>query len=304
MSATITEPGVYPDVDPAKYHDGLFPGSVSYSTLKLLLEEAGPAKYRAALDGPREEKRVFDLGTAFHAELLGKGSDRLVTITQEVANAYVTDEKKLLKVDPPTWATDAAKSARDAAYEAGLTPMLVKDREAIDAAVSALPGHITEWFTGGAAEVALLWDHPSGVQVRGQIDYLRDDAIVDLKTVRATDTRTLERQIWDLRYYMQAAAYQTAYGELTGHWLPYFIVAVDLANPYLSRVVEVTPLYLDVGRADLDRAIDAYIDCVTDGQWPAYPPKPAPVSPPPWATDAVADVTIDALENLIGETNE
>lgn len=301
---TIDKPGIYPDIPPETYHAGIFPNSVSYSTLKLLLDEAGPAKYRHALDGPRTEKRVFDLGTALHAELFGKGKERLTTITMDAANAYVTDEKKRLKVDPPTWATDAAKAARDAAYAQGLTPLLVKDREAIDRVATALPGHILEWFTGGTAEVAFLWDHPTGTPVRGQIDYLRDDAIVDLKTVRATDTRTLQRQIWDLRYYLQAATYQAAYAALTGNALPYYIVAVDLTAPHLSRVVEITDEYLDVGRSDLERAITTHRQCAESGQWPAYPPAPSPIDPPPWVTDRAAkreaNPTIEALENLLG----
>lgn len=283
---TIDKPGIYPDIPPETYHAGIFPNSVSYSTLKLLLDEAGPAKYRHALDGPRVEKKVFDLGTGLHALLLGKGKERL-----EVLNF-------------PDFRTKAAREARDAAYAAGRTPLLQKDMDAIEAVADAVPEHIRDWFTGGTAEVALLWDN-DGTLIRGQIDYLRDDAIVDLKTVRATDTRTLQRQIYDLRYYLQAAIYRTAYGELTGNWLPYYIVAIDLTAPHLSRAVEITDTYLEIGRADLDRAIGIYIDCTERGEWPAYDPEPAPINPPPWAnTDHQAEAEIAALEQLLGEGDQ
>lgn len=288
---TILEPGIYPDVDPAKYHDGLFPGSVSYSTLKLLLEEAGPAKYIAAITGPRTEKRVFDLGTALHAELLGKGKERLEII------------------DAADYRTKAAREARDAAYEAGKTPLLGKEAHHMEIVRDLLPGHILEWFTGGTAEVAFLWDHPTGTPIRGQIDYLRDDAIIDLKTIRATDTRTVERQVWDLRYYMQAATYQGGYHLLTGAYLPYYIVTVDLANPHLSRAFEVPDDYLQRGRDDLDRAISIYTECTASGDWPAYGSEPAPLQPPVWARNETADnqaaTEIAALETLLeGETND
>lgn len=300
----ITKPGIYPDVDPDDYHNGLFPDTVSYSTLKLLLEEAGPAKYKQALTGPRVEKRVFDLGTGLHALLLGKGEERLRVITQEVANSFVDDPKKLLKTDPPTWQTNAAKDARDTAYAEGMTPLLVKDMDALQAVADTVPDHIKEWFTDGTAEVAFRWEHSPDLHVRGQIDYLRDDMIVDLKTVRATDTRTLERQIFDLKYYLQAATYRTAYGHLTGNWLPYYIVAIDLANPHLSRVVEIAEAYLMEGANHLNKAISVYLECQANNDWPAYDPKPAPINPPPWLTQAQANAEIAALEQLLGDTNE
>lgn len=283
----ISDTGVYPDINPEAYHSGLFPDSVSYSTLKLLLDEAGPAKYRAAIDGPRTEKKVFDLGTGLHALLLGKGEERLQVL------------------DYPDWHPKAAREARDAAYAAGMTPLLQKDMDALEAVADAVPDHIKGWFTGGTPEVAMLYNHPAAVKVRGQIDYLRDDAIVDLKTVRATDTRTLQRQIYDLRYYLQAAIYRTAYGELTGNWLPYYIVAIDLAAPHLSRTVEITEEYLALGCADLDRAIDIYLDCTASGEWPAYDPEPTQINPPPWAQNILAETQaaaeIAALEQLLGE---
>lgn len=264
---TITEPGIYPDIPPETYHGGIFPNSVSYSTLKLLLDEAGPAKYRHALDSPRVEKKAFDLGTALHAELLGKGRERLEII------------------DAADYRTKAAREARDAAYAAGKTPLLPKDVQLLDEAAEGIPDHIKAVFQDGQAEVAMLYQHPAGINVRGQIDFLRTDAIVDLKTIQATDTRTIERQIWDYRYYLQAATYQLLHEELTGESLPYFIIAVELKPPYLARTITLSEEYMELGREHLAKAIDLYQTCAREDHWPGHPPTPTVIDPPIWAYD-------------------
>lgn len=277
--------GLY-DLDAATYHGDPIPGgSLSQSRAKVLLEEGGPARFRAAMTEPRVEKREFDEGTAVHALLLGKGGERLTIIEGE------------------SYRTKAAQEARDAAYAAGRTPLLTHQYAAVERIVKGVDPTIREMFTGGDAEVSMFWQHNSGLWLRGQMDYyIPGVAILDLKTMRDTTTRGFSRAVWDHRYYMQAAWYRRGVAALTGETLPYVIVGVEKAPPYLARAKELTEDYLAVGEAHMDQAIATYLHCVETDTWPGHPTTVEPLDPPPWASASVADATIAALESMIGET--
>lgn len=283
----ITGPGFY-DLPAAVYHSDPYKGgTLSQSETKILLDEGGPAKYRAQQDLPREEKNEWDLGTAAHALILGKGEEQLVVHQYE------------------DYRTKDAREARDAAYEAGKTPLKPQEWEATKALADAVPGHIRQLFTGGVAEQAMFWRHTTGQHLRGQMDYwVPGSYIADLKTINDSSMRSIEADVWRLRYYYQAAFYRRGVHALTGDWLPYFIVFVEKKAPFLSRVVEVTDDYLAVGEAHMDKALAIHAECTATGEWPGHSDTVHQLLPPPWAANAVADATIAALEDLIGETNE
>jgi hypothetical protein len=285
MTATITRPGLY-DLDAADYHgDPTDEGSLSQSRAKVLLDEGGPAKFHAALTEPRVEKREFDEGTAVHAVLLGKGGERLVHI------------------DGDNYRTKAAQEARDAAYTAGKTPMLTHQRQAVEKIVAGIPTEIRDLFRHGQAEVSMFWRDPSGLWLRGQMDYyIPGVGIIDLKTMRDTTNRAFTRAVWDHRYYMQAAWYRRGVEALTGELLPYIVVGVEKTAPYLSRAKRITEDYLAVGEAHMDQAIATYLHCVETETWPGHPTAIDDLDPPPWASADLAASTITALETLIGDT--
>ena len=279
---SVEAPGLY-DLEAAEYHaDPIAEGSLSQSRAKVLLEEGGPAKFKAAQDGPRVEKKEFDEGTAVHALLLGKGQERLEL------------------VDADDYRTKAAQDARDAAYAAGKTPLLPKQLAAVRRIVDQVNPAIREMFTEGDAEVSMFWQHASGLWLRGQADYyIPGVAILDLKTMRDTSNRAFSRAVWDHRYYMQAAWYRRGVEALTGERLPYIIVGVEKTAPYLARAKVLTEDYLAVGEAHMDQAIATYLHCTETGHWPGHPTDVEPLAPPPWADTYLADATITALEALL-----
>lgn len=282
----ITEPGLY-DLPAAEYHADPVPeGSLSQSRAKVLLDEGGPAKFKAAESEPRVEKREFDLGTTVHALVLGKGEERIVVI------------------DAPDRRKQATKDAIEAAYAEGKTPVLTKEMDRARRVAASLPAWVRDLFTGGQPEVSMFWQHASGLWLRGQMDYYHPaERIVDLKTMRDTSERGFRRAVWDHRYYMQAAWYRRGVEHLTGELLPYLIVGVETEPPYLVRVKRISEDYLAVGEAHMDEAISTYLHCTETGQWPGHPEGIETLTPPPWAADDLAEDTIAALEQLIeGDT--
>lgn len=279
----ITKPGLY-DLPAAVYHsDPTEHGSLSQSRAKVLLDEGGPALFKLAESQPRDLKPAFDIGTAAHALILGKGSEQLAV------------------VDADSWRTKAAQAARAEAYAAGQTPLLTKEMAAVQELADSLNPELADLFTGGKPEVAMFWPHESGQWLRGQIDYLRDDMIIDLKTMRDVSTRGFDRAVWDHRYYLQAAWYRQGLAELTGETLPYIIVGIDKTTG-LSQARVMSEEYLTLGEAHMDRAINIYLECVAANHWPGMPVNGAPLNPPSWAATDLAAAALTELEALLGET--
>lgn len=281
----ITKPGLY-DVPASAYFGGAIPGAVSQSSLKTILDgEAGPARFRYLADNPPAPKDAWDLGTTVHALRLGKGREQI----------------RILDYD--SYRTNAAKAERDQARAQGFTPMLQAEFDKAQALADGVPGWVGELLTGGHPEVAAV-DVVDGLTVKGQLDYLLPDRIIDLKTAADIRCRAFGRSVWNFGYFFQAALYRLLVERLTGKLLPYFVLAIETSGPPLARIFEIDNDYLAVGEQQVLKALDLYKQCVETGEWPGYSPEPATLDAPPWAADEVAEMTITELENLIGENNE
>jgi hypothetical protein len=97
------------------------------------------------------------------------------------------------------------------------TPIPAQDWRDIQTDMQRLQGspEIADLFTGGAAEVSILWTCPdSGSRMKARVDYLKPEMIVDLKTFQNASGKRLDQCVTDAfrynRYYTQAALYWTA----------------------------------------------------------------------------------------------
>lgn len=97
-----------------------------------------------------------------------------------------------------------------------------------------------------------------GIPHRGIIDGIGSWFMLDLKTTSSVHHYMLERNIYDQKYYMQAAIYQRA-AHLMGYDHDcYFIVAVESAAPHHVQVVELEPHYIARGHLEWERLIERY----------------------------------------------
>ena len=203
MTATttpvITAPGVY-DLDEADYHRDPVPGgSLSFSSAKRLLPPSCPALFAHEREHGRPNKATFDFGHAAHAAVLGVGAPLAV-------------------IDAPDWRSKAAREERDAAYAAGLTPVLADEAAQVDGMVAALRRHPTASAlldpTCGKAEQSLFRQEPRhGVWLRSRVDWLGEpDAdghliLADYKTTVSADPGAISRTVATYGYHAQHAWY-------------------------------------------------------------------------------------------------
>ena len=93
---------------------------------------------------------------------------------------------------------------------------------------------------------------------RGIIDGLGKWFMLDLKTTMNVSHWSLQRTIYDMKYYMQAAIYQRA-AELMGiDAQTYFIVAVENSAPHHVQVVELEPHYIARGHMEWEKLLNMY----------------------------------------------
>lgn len=97
-----------------------------------------------------------------------------------------------------------------------------------------------------------------GIPHRGIIDGLNSWCIFDLKVTQRVDHHSLQRTIWDMKYYLQAAIYERA--AILNGWEPeaYFIIAVESSAPHHVNVVELEPHYIARGHLEWERLLEKY----------------------------------------------
>jgi hypothetical protein len=225
-------------------------------------------------------KAAFDLGTACHDMLLEGGT------------------RKIQVIEASDWRTKTAKEARDAAYDAGLVPLLPKQADQVHAMSEATMRFIehTELagiFDKGLPEQTLIskWN---GIWLRGRTDWLTTDRkiIVDYKTVgqSANPADFARTALFGMGHDIQAAMYQMLNGLTGGPTDAAFIWLVqETAPPYACSVVGASPAIFDVGEAKLMTCISAWETGIKTNTWPGYDSRIAYPDIPPWELSKVEE---------------
>lgn len=251
MTATIERAlpveGLHDDIPEQEYHAD--PGSLSSTGAKTILYQ-GPRAFQHAQANP-VHKDAYDIGNVVHALILGVGDYEVL--------------------DFPDYRTKVAQQARDEAREGGKTPILPRDLAPAEAMRDAVyDNSMAAWLLGAGRPEVSLWatDPETGVLMRGRIDWLRDNAFVDVKTSKdPTDPRSYARTAWKLGYHVQAAWYQRLL-RLNGLDLPPLWIAVHKTEPHETYVHQPDADMLAIGHAEVDRALHLYASCQASGRWP------------------------------------
>lgn len=277
---TITEPGIYDGVDEIAYHsdraiDPAFGPSLSASGAKTLIHSSAE-RYAYEREHGSVGSKTMDMGTLVHTIVLRSHDERIVVQPYDSLRSKPAQE----------WA-----AAREAEGRIIVTHKQVRQAIAVAKAIRSHPlaGAI---FSTGRPEVTLYWreevEHLDGsssvITCRARVDWLRDEALVDLKTVSrygSSEPRTFGRQAASLDYPMSAAHYSDGWHALTGVALPFVTVTVELEPPYFITVGTYHAADLDAGRARMARAKTEFATREASGQW-ADEPQVVTIPVPEW----------------------
>lgn len=261
MTLTV---GIHDDVPELDYHAD---PALSASGAKTLLHS--PARFAWERENGTKASDAMDLGTLVHTLVLRSRDKRLVVCPFDSMRTKAAQE----------WAEQMAAERRIV-----VTHKQVRQAIAIAKAVRAHPlaGAI---FTDGRPEVTLVWDDPeTGVRMRGRIDWLRANAIVDLKTVGrygGSELGMFGRQAANLDYPMSAANYVAGVAALTGETLPFITVTVEVEPPYFITVGVYDEADLLEGHGRMREAIEEFARRSESGVW-IDPPQIETIPIPGW----------------------
>jgi hypothetical protein len=274
MTAPVEEFVITPGVHQIPHDVYKATPALSFSGARKLLPPYAPAIYRWEQDNPVHTD-AFDLGLAAHAVVLGDGAPIVV-------------------VDADGWRTNAAKAAKQEAYEQGAIPLLTAQFELVENMAAAVRAHPLASKlldpNSGKAEQSIFWqDKETGVWCRCRADWLRHKVegrrliVVDFKTARSAHPEKFAKSAMDYGYHQQAWWYTDGVRAVGLDDDPAFVfVVVQSSPPHLVSVVELDEPSLSVGMNLSRIARLTYRDCLESGQWPGYSEQVELVSLPAW----------------------
>jgi hypothetical protein len=280
----ITEPGVY-DLPAEVYHaDPVVGGSLSSTGARLLLPPSCPALFKHRQDNPEPHKRVFDFGSAAHAEVLGIG-------------------RPLHVIDAADYRTKAAQQAKRDAYAADEIPILAREYVQVQEMADAIRAHPIAGALldplGGNGERTLVWeDRATGVMRRAMLDWLpqhqqgRRLIVPDYKTAVSAEPEALRKAIANYQLYQQAEWYRAGVRALGlgGDLEPAFVFIFQMKTaPYLVTVAELGRDEQMWGDRMNRSALDLYRRCTDTGRWPGYADDVIELELPMYAKRALED---------------
>jgi hypothetical protein len=277
MIPLINKPGIY-DLTSDVYHGNctVQPALTSTGARDLVRECPAYFWHRSALNPKREDirKRHFDIGTAGHFLILEPALfDKLVAV-----------------IDADNYQTKLAKKARDAAYDAGLTPILERERDDLLAMRHALMQDETarHAFTDGQVEKSLVWqDKETGVWCKCRPDFLPDHTryMTDYKTATTANPDKFSKAIHEYGYHIQAAWYLDGVEAVLGERPKRFCFIVQSKEaPYIVTPCWIDDASLEMGAAYCRKARELFATCLLAGEWPSYTAgRSVTVGLPPYA---------------------
>lgn len=244
--------------------------ALSASTAKQLLKS--PAHYLASLANPKEPTAAMRLGTLCH------------TLVFEPDN-FAKEFAIMPKVDKRTKFGKEAAASFEADNEGKIILDEYQYEKARAIADSALAHPlVTEYMTGGDAEVTMLWEQYA-IPCKARVDYLCGDVIFDLKTCQDASPEGFARQIGAFQYHLQAAHYANGYQAITGKPLDRFVfIAVESEPPYATGVYVINSTGLQSGRGFMAKAAKAFKQAQQPEKVKAtYSPDLVELNLPNWA---------------------
>lgn len=272
-------PGIY-DMPMAEYL--ALPALSSGMCQKLLAQSPLHAWIDSAFNPNREQdnSKVADIGTTMHDLLLG-GEGKIVVINPQ---DHPTEKDGKFASG---WTNKSIRAARDKAYAAGKTPILLAAHQKVELAVNAAREYVAHSeisgvFDSGKAEQTIIWEE-NGVLCKARPDWLTADCRVCLSY--KTTSGTAEPNSWIRTqlpsYDVSTIFYSRAVASL-GVVAQIVHLVQEQSDPFACSLIALAPSFEQLASRKLDTAIALWADCSSKNHWPAYPSRVCWAEPLPW----------------------
>ena len=240
---------------------------VNFSTLKLF--SRSPAAYRYRLDNPP--------GPDSDAMLRGRIAHLACFEPERLADVAVWDGRRAGKDWQAFFAANAGREVCPASIFEYARRLGAAARRNPDAAPLLAEARF---------EVSLAWaDAATSRAMKGRLDAVGHNFLLDLKTTRDASPEAFGRQSWAACYHVQMALYADGLvaNGADADGLRCYLLAVEADAPHVSQLYEVEPWLLDIGRDTYRAWLTQLAECEASGAWPGYATGVRPLTVPRWA---------------------
>jgi hypothetical protein len=226
-------------------------------------------------DRQSDSSRASDIGTVAHSAILEGHLNNVAVIDPRDHPAEKTGNI------PDGWTNKSIRAARDAAIDAGKTPILATAMPAIEAMVESAIEYVRHSdyphaLSNGIAEATATWED-CGLLCKARPDYVNDGLVLHLKTTgMSVRPESFERTAINLGYDISLAFYRRAFQ------IPQMILAVEQAAPYACKFFTLSSAQYDISARRIDRALQVWQLCVERGSFPAYAGSAHEIYPTSW----------------------
>lgn len=255
-------------VSAAEYHAHAAVGS---SSLRTILKSS-PAHFLYDRENPSESTPAQEFGTTIHQAILEP-------------NVF----KAQMVVKPKFAGTGSRAHAEAWALENHGKTIVTEDQlDIVSGILKSISKHsiASSILAGGASEESYFWrDADSGILCKCRPDFNREGRIVvDVKSTLDASYRSMQRDIANFKYHVQAAYYLDGITQVLGQTHDTFLIlAVEKSAPYGVQVFEIDEATIEAGRQEYKRALMILKKCQETGVYPAYPDALTPLALPAWA---------------------
>jgi hypothetical protein len=190
------------------------------------------------------------------------------------------------------WRTKTAKEFKEAAEEAGETPITRSAFEEAEIMAGIVKERIKRVLDGAAydTEVAFLYEERTAagpIWVRGLMDVYCEEKglIVDPKVTGLLYDKVVGRQMVNMGWDRQLALYERGVGMIRPH-LAGRVRARDLMinpdPPYTSRLVAPEKAWKYSSVKQAEEAMEIFGECLHSGRWPGFGDDVDYIPCPPW----------------------
>ncbi|MFA4900939.1 MAG: PD-(D/E)XK nuclease-like domain-containing protein [Brevundimonas sp.] len=225
-------------------------------------------------NAPRKVTEDMEHGSAFHAMILGKGSD-------------------IVAIDADSFRGAHAQEMAAIAREAHKVPLLTRKRDAIATAAEAARKKIEAfgYRFNGASEVSVMWEEVTTwgevVICRARFDHLCDgkSLIIDVKKCADANPANLPHHMTTYGYDIQEVAYRRAlvavFPGLAGRD-DFVFQFCELPPPHIVTPLRSAATMHMLGERKWQMAIDKWAHCLSSGVWSDYATETVRAEAKPW----------------------
>lgn len=268
------EAGVYSGVS---FEDYVNIGAANNSVLKMFIDQS-PAHARHYIENGRPETQALAFGQAADCYILEP-----LLFAKKYVPAPKDDDGKEYHKNTKIYKQFVAD------LDEGVTPLKEQEMADIISIYNCLSGSpAMALLRGGQSQLVVVWkDEPTGLLCKARLDYFNEQlwTITDLKTTRDSKPANFAKDIYNFKYFMQAAFYQDGFKQATGEDIaPSFLFfAVEKVPPFVNMAVELGERSVEAGRLCYRKALDMYAECLKTGEWKMYRDEITMIEMPDWA---------------------